>query len=300
MKLRSKAFVSFVILAIIYASINLIAAPPRTTLQRYHISSSSLRLLDSTVVLPMVAIWFVGLYGYQKLNAYAKYVQGNEEGSALRSLTRGISLLAFWLPVSSTFSSVLSFITTHHHAFLPVSTITTNYLSMLFPLAAFFYINRGSRKLSELSHSRPSQTGIHGMAAILIAAGVLYGYFVANARNHIGLLYHMPLVLVLCTLVMPYIFSWYLGLLATYDMHTYTQHVEGVIFRKSWNALAFGMVWIILFSIAVQYITTVSSKFSDLSLGWILAMIYTLIPILALGYIFVAIGAKRLTKIEEV
>lgn len=300
MKLRSKAFVSFVILAIIYASVNLIAAPPRTTLQHYHISSAALRLLDSTVIFPVILIWFIGLYGYQKLHTYASYVQGNTEGNAVAVLSKGITLLAFWLPISSTISAVLSWIATHHLGFQPANTIVSNYLSLLFPLAAFIYLSRGSRQLSDLTKRRPSQLSIHALVVVLAVAGVTYGYLVAHARDRLYATYHMPIVLVLATLVVPYIFSWYLGLLAVYDIHLYTRWLKGIIYKRSWNALSIGMVWIVVFSIALQYVSTVSARLSNLSLAWTLTLIYTILPILAVGYIFVALGAKRLTKIEEV
>lgn len=299
-KIRSKTFYSFVLLAIIYASVNLLAAPPRTTLQKYHISSSSLHLLNATIVVPVIAIWFVALYGYQRLRTYAGYIKDNKDGRQVVKLTRGLMLLAFWLPVSSTLSAVLNMYGVHHPGATPMITIIINYLTLLFPLGAFIWISQGARGLSELSKQRPTPTGTNLMAIVLIVAGVFYGYLVANAHQHVHTIYHMPMLVVLLTLVIPYIYSWFLGILAAYEIHMYSKKVNGIIYRKSWNALAIGLVWIIVFSIVFQYFTTVSAKLNNLSLGWILVIIYTLLPLMAIGYIFVALGAKRLTKIEEV
>ena len=300
MKLRSKAFVSFVILAIIYASVNLTAAPPRATLQHYHISPAALRLLDTTVILPVLIIWFIGLYGYQKLQTYAAYVKGNKEGDQVALLSKGVTILAFWLPVSSTLSTILNLLALHNHRLLPINAIITNYLSLLFPLAAFIYFSRGSRQLSELTKRRPSPASIHMLVILLSTAGVTFGYLVARSQDKLYSIYHMPLLVVLATLVIPYIFSWYLGLIAVSDMHLYTRWLKGVIYKRSWNALSFGLVWIVIFSIGLQYVTAVSAQLANLSLGWTLLLIYTILPVLAIGYIFVALGAKRLTKIEEV
>ena len=302
MKFRSKTFYSFVILAIIYASINLLAAPPRTTLQKYNVSSTSLHLLNLTVVVPVVSIWFVALYGYQKLRKYTSYIQDNKnrESTAVLTLTRGIMILAYWLPINSTLSAILNLLARHHPALLPYATITINYLALLLPLIAILFISRGARALTDASKQRPPQNGVNIMAIVLIIAGVLYGYLVASARTHIDSIYHLPLVVVLLTLVVPYIFCWFLGLLAAYEIHLYTKKVRGVIYRKSWNALAFGIMWIILFSILLQYLTSVSAKLGNLSLAWLLVLIYTILPVMAIGYVFVAVGAKRLTKIEEV
>jgi hypothetical protein len=36
-----------------------------------------------------------------------------------------------------------------------------------------------------------------------------------------------------------------------------------------------------------------------MSLGWILVLIYGILITMAIGYIFIALGAKKLTRIEE-
>lgn len=290
----------FIILAVIYASISLLAAPPKASLQRYHISSTSLRLIDSTVVLPVVAIWFVGLYGYTRLRTYTSHVKDNKEGKYLMELCRGIMVLAWWLPISSTLTSAMNLYASSHTWFLPVSIIISNYLSLLFPLVAFWLISHGSRRLSEVNPGRPSQISIHVTSLALIAGSVFYGYLVTNDRENLWKIYHMPLWTVLLTLAIPYVFTWYLGALAAFDIHLYTHKVKGLIYRRGWNRVAFGIVWIIGTCIALQYITAVSAKLSGMSLGWILLLVYGIIGVMALGYVFIALGAKKLTRIEEV
>ena len=145
-----------------------------------------------------------------------------------------------------------------------------------------------------------SQTGIHSLALILIVAGLAYGYLVASARESIYTIYHMPVMLVLLTLAIPYIFSWYLGLLAVFDLHRYSKTVKGLIYRKSWNTLAYGITSIVVFSIILQYISAVSAKLANLPLIWLLVITYSLISLVGISYVFVALGANRLTKIEEV
>jgi hypothetical protein len=299
-KVRSRVFIVFIILAAIYTSLSLIAAPPKASLQHYHISSTTMRAIDSTVVLPIIAIWFVGLYGYQKLRSYSLYVQDNKEGKYLMEVTRGIMVLAWWLPISSTLTAALGLFARWHPWLLPTATIVGNYLSLLFPLVAFWFINRGSRKLSELSHERPNQMSIHVLSLLLIAGSVFYGYLVTNARDNLWTIYHMPLLAILLTLAIPYVFTWYLGALAASDLHIYTRRVKGLIYRKGWNQVALGIVWILATCIVLQYITAVSAKLGDMPLGWVLTLIYGILVTMAVGYILIALGANKLKRIEEV
>lgn len=248
----------------------------------------------------MIIIWFVGLYGYQKLRAYTLYVQDNKEGKYIMGLTRGIMVLAWWLPVSSTLSALMTLYARTHIWFAPISTIASNYLSLLFPLVAFWFISRGSRRLSEISRERPNQLSIHLLSFVLITGSAFYGYLVANARDTLWSIYHMPLFVILFSLVAPYVFTWYLGALAAFDMHIYTRRVKGLIYRKGWNQVALGIVWIIITCIILQYITAVSAKLSNMSLGWVLVLIYGILATMTAGYVFIALGAKKLKKIEEV
>lgn len=299
-RVRSKAFYTFTVLAIIYASVNLFAAPPRASLQHYHISSTTLRIIDSTFIFPVIAIWFIGLYGFQKLRAYAGYVQDNKEGKQLMELTRGIMVLAWWLPVTSTLSTVLSLQARYHPQLLAPITVLTNYLTLLFPLVAFVFISRGGRRLSEAGRKRPGQGSVHLLALILIIMAISYSYLITKTNaSSLDSIYHMPVELVLLTLVIPYVFTWYLGLLAVNDMHTYTRMVKGLIFRSGWNYLSFGVAWIVVMCIVFQFITTVSVKLGNLSLPWVLMLIYGILAVMAAGYVFIALGAKKLTRIEE-
>lgn len=300
MKLRSKTFITFVILALIYASINLLTAPPRTSLQRYHMNATQLRLLNSTVVVPVIAIWFAALYGYTKLRRYTQEVQDSKDGEQFQKVSRGVMVLAWWLPISSTVSALLNFYARSHPGAQSTVTILVNYMSLLFPLVGFWLLNKACSDLSVRAKLPMRQGGLNWLILAVLAGGVIFAYLVAAAKGDISSVYHMPVALVLLTLVIPYVFSWYLGLLAVYDLHRYSQTVKGVIYRKSWNTLALGIGWIVVFAIILQYLTAVSAKLGDISLGWILTLIYGILIVLAFGYVFIARGAKQLTKIEEV
>lgn len=300
MKWHSRTFLFFVILAVLYVFISLVVAPPRATLQKYHMSSTSLRVLNTTVVVPVIAVWFLALYGYQKLHDYSQELNGSKEGAYVKELTTGVLVLAFWLPISSTTSAVLNLAARNHPELLAPATVITNYMSLIFPLVALYFINSAARKLSDLSKLRLAPRNINFMALALIVAGVAYGFLVASAQNDLDAIYHLPMPLVLLTLVIPYIFSWFLGLLAVFYLHAYGKSVPGIIFRKSWNWFAFGLVWIIVCLIALQYTTAVSAKLGDMPVGTLLMLTYGLLLLMGLGFAFLAAGAKKLKMIEEV
>jgi hypothetical protein len=90
-----------------------------------------------------------------------------------------------------------------------------------------------------------------------------------------------------------------LGLIAAFDLHVYTGKVKGLIYRKGWTQVALGIAWIIVTIIILQYISAVSARVGNMSLGWVLLLVYAILGVMAVGYILIALGAKKLMRIEE-
>ena len=247
----------------------------------------------------MAIIWFAGFYGYAKLRTYSSLIHGNKDGLEVEKLTKGILLLVLWLPVSSVISAILNYFALKHPSWLATVTIINHYISLLLPLVGFVFISMGARGLSRLVKQRPSQKATNVMTLLTIYTGLLYFRFVATTNDRL-MVYHMSIWLILTTLVAPYIYMWAIGLMAAYEIYLYRQKVSGVVYRKSWGFLAFGLGWLIVMSIIVQYLTTLTARLNDISIYGLLAIIYSLLIVLSAGFVLIALGARRLQKIEEV
>jgi hypothetical protein len=105
--------------------------------------------------------------------------------------------------------------------------------------------------------------------------------------------------LVMITLGIPYMYIWFLGMQAATELHAYSKGLVGIFYRRGWNLFISGIAAIIFTSILLQYLTTLSTWLTSLSLGWLLSLLYVLLLLLASAYIVVALGAKKLMKIEE-
>jgi hypothetical protein len=297
MHLRSRLFYSYVVFLVVYSCFTLLPAPSPIILARYHLSALGLRIIDVTIVLIVAVIWYVGFYSYAKLRAYVEPIR--KDGKHVARLTDGIFLLVMWLPVSSAISSVLKFVAMHHTGFIPAAAIINNYISLALPLAGVVLIGLGARGLSEIVKQRPTHIAISILAALLIYIGLVYYRLVATT-DHRASVYHMSIWLILLTVVAPYIYMWFMGLLATYEIFNYRLKVAGVVYRSSWKLLALGIGWLILSSIAVQYLTTLTARLNSLSIYWILVIVYSLLLVYSIGFVLIALGARKLQKIEEV
>jgi hypothetical protein len=146
----------------------------------------------------------------------------------------------------------------------------------------------------------PSHRTGNLLILVLIGLGVAYGCLFAGAIHSLSSSYPLPYWIVMATLVVPYIYMWFLGLWAAYELYLYRLKVSGIIYRKSWSLLAVGIGAIIIMQIILQYIGTLASQFNKLSFDSLIIVVYAALILLAVGYVLVARGARRLQKIEEV
>jgi hypothetical protein len=298
MNIRSRLFYAYILLVIIYAATVLIFVPDGVA-QRYDLSPLEYRLLTLTIVVPLSLIWFAAFYGYGKLRAYTKLIRSTADGRHTSQIAHGIMVLAFGLPISTIASTISNRLSESSPALASAAIITENYLSLLIPLIAFSFISVGARGLSDLAKQRPSQRAINILAGLFIAIGVMYCYVALTSGDLQGV-YHLPDWLIVSTIIGPYLYVWYLGLLSAYEIYLYSQTAPGLLYRRTWGMLAKGIAAILLMSIVVQYTVTLTTQFASMRLRSLLIIVYVLLALLSVGYVLVAIGARRLRKIEEV
>jgi hypothetical protein len=284
---------------LIYAIFTLLPSPSPVVLAHYKISALTLRLLDATIIIILAAIWFAGFYGYYKLHIYSRLIYKEKDGKNVDVLRKGVLLLVLWLPVSSVISAVLKYLSLKHAGLTPATTILNNYANLILAFAAFVYIGQGAKGLMKFARQHASYRAACALAAFLVYIGAIYIHLVISTKNRVEV-YHLSVWLLLFTLIAPYIFMWFLGLLATYGIYGYQRKVAGIVYRESWRFLGLGIGWLIITSIAFQFVTTLSSRLGNLSLYWLLAVIYLLLLLLSFGFILIAIGARKLQKLEEV
>jgi hypothetical protein len=282
-----------------YSALVLIPKPSPAILKQYHITAGRLRILDITIIILLAAIWYAGFYGYAKFRNYADIIRNTKDGEHVDKLSKGLLLLVLWLPVSSIVSSALNYLGLRHPSSLHNVTIVNHYVGIVFPLAAYIFIALGARGLSQLARQRPSFLTTNILSLVLVYIYVIYIRLVASTQ-HRGLVYQLPIWLILLTIVAPYIYMWSIGALAAYELFLYSRKSPGLVYRKSWRLLALGFGWLIVTSIAFQYLTTLTARMQHLSLYSLLGIVYALLAVLSAGFVLIALGTRKLQKIEEV
>lgn len=299
MRVTSKIFYWYVVFLVVFIALSLVPSPDAAALIKYHLTSLQLRSLQLTLIIPEAAIWYAAFYGYHKLQLYSQTIRAGAEGRQISKLAHGLLLLALSLPVNAILSTVLALIASHHHTLQALSVIIKNYADVILPLLAFLYISTGARGLSDLRKIRPRLQVLNAVIFAVISLGVVFCSLIVLDHKELRTTYHMSPELVMITLGIPYIYTWFLGLLASVELQEYSRKVAGIVYRKSWRLFIGGLLAVISLSILLQYLSTLSTWLTSLSLQWILLLLYVLLLLLASAFIIMALGAKQLMKIEE-
>jgi hypothetical protein len=112
--------------------------------------------------------------------------------------------------------------------------------------------------------------------------------------------YHLPVGLIIITLIIPYLYAWFIGLQSIYEIYLYTMTMNGKLYRKKLRLVIIGLVLVIISYVAIQFLSTVMPRNGALIFDARLIGIIAVRVIEGLGFFTLAIGATQLLKIEEV
>jgi len=296
---RITAMQWFVVLTVVTVTLVLALPPDPKALATLHVSSAGYRLALLILLIPYVVIWFFGFFAYGKLRSYVGYLHKSKEDAAFRTILLGMGVLAFGLIIPTAISEVLGSIAAHHTGFKPAATIISNYLTLLVALSVFTLIGSGARQLTLMGKNRPTLQGIRVFAAIFIVIGVLFTHLIM--RNwHGNNPYYLNSAWLMLTYIAPYLFAWFMGLLCAYELFLYARSVKAVLYRRGLNQLAYGLGVVIAGDIAVQFVSSALANGKHLTVGLIVLIDYTVLLAILVGLIVMALGTKKLQKIEEV
>lgn len=299
---NTKYFLGVVALFIIFIS----SLPPNpSTKAQYNMTTFEYHILLFLVEIPLIAVWFAALFGYSYLNRYTRLIKKTAEGKDFTNITYGMNWLAWGLAAPSLISILLSAIANVHHGFHATSLVLANYLNLIMAIVAFSYVSSGTRMLAQRSKVYLDSRNTKRLTLSFVILGVVFCYLVIRNLHNVSLgdslnAYYLPNWLVLTTLVIPYLYAWFIGLLAAFELTQLARRVSGVLYKQALQMLASGLVLVIVASSGLEYFRSVIPRTGHISIGPTLVAVYLIYAVTAAGYILVAMGARRLKRIEEV
>jgi hypothetical protein len=289
----------FVILAALAIVLALGLPPDPQQLRQLHTSDTTYRLAIAVLLIPYVLIWYASFYAFAKLREYSKPLTGTKDGNAFNKITLGMAVVSFSLVVPTIVSLILNNIAVHNRSFEAASVIINNYMGLFPGLFAFLMLYNGARALVRTTKQGAQKLDLRWHAPWFLLIAVLFSHF-AIENYYQTRPYHLTLVLLMVTIIVPYLYGWGVGLLSAYDLKIYAATVQGTVYKRAIKRFATGILVTISGSIAVQFVNTTLVHRFNKSLGAILLVDYLLLAIVAIGLVLIASSTNKLKLIEEV
>lgn len=296
----SRALLPAAILTFIYVLLGLVLPPNTPTLQTYHLSVTEYHVLLLLLNIPIAVVWTAAFYGYAKVQEYGLLIKKTAHGKAFLKIGTALKWLAWGLPVSAITSSLLAGLVHAYPGLLNTAIIIGHYIPVIISIVAFTHMSKGSRGLADITRSRPSLRAIRTILMGFAAIAISYCYFAIEGTKDNPNPYRLPLWLILFTIVLPYLYAWFMGLVATYEIFLYSHHSKGLLYQKALSFLSGGIVMAIFSSIILQYIASDTTHVRRITFNALFLFVYAVLLVYAGGFVLTALGAKKLKKIEEV
>lgn len=301
-KTQNQAMKHYTILVVTYVILTFLVPLSRSTRNSYNLNLTQAHIIAFIMAVPLLLLWFTAFYAYGLLQRYSASIHKAREGFAFQKLTQGVMLLAWGLVAQAFSSLILNGIADQAPSFQGAATILQNYISLAFPLIAFTAIATGTRNLLTDKHNYASLPGSRMLLVLFALLGAVYSYLVLHLRSSDGnAAFYLPTFLLLSTIIVPYLFAWFSGLVAAYDIHVYARYTHGLLYKRSLIMLSAGLIVLIVASILLQYLNSLFlTAAGAVSLNAVVLVDYLLLLGIGLGYGLIIRGVKGLLKIEEI
>jgi len=279
---------------------------PRSPNNAFHFSQLQIALLQITIIIPYAATWWFAAYGLSKLEKYIAFAK--EDNATIIMLLRSFRSGLLWIIVGTVLVALIGGIRSYfmtNTAVLPFFTIVTNYLYVFPQLIGFFLMYRGAMQLQaskEMSEHKHNSSLLTTIVVFFIAS--IYLYLMAtnptrqfSADRTIPATYFLPDILIVLTIALPILASWWFGFSAAFTLSDLIPYLTRAELFKGITRIAYGIWSIIFTSILIQALLSLGgTRLYSLGIGIILLIIYIFVILQGIGYLFIALGSKSLQK----
>lgn len=281
------------------------AAPTSADSNALNLSELQLVLIRLTIFIPYILSWFAGLSGSVALRRCGEWLRG-EESSGFRLIANAVAVFVVGSLLSSLVGSLRSYFDEGTVWRVAVSVVN-NYVYVGTALVAAIVFFKGARKLVHPKQDERAEKDDKVMSAVItvILACLYIPLVFTNPYRQIPAAsgqatYYLPDVVIVLTIVLPLIVTWYVFLAAMFRFNRYVLPISNEMRRRGLKGLFHGL-WLTLFaSIFLQILISLGSqRLTGAGLGFLLAIIYVLVGLQVVGFILIYFGAKHVRDTLE-
>ncbi len=282
-----------------YCGITLVT-PQDPAALKYHLSTLTLNLLIVSVSLPYLICWQFAVSGWLHVREFAHNQPRGVERNGFAKIAYGLLALVASLVIPTLVRAGYVYIS--HDSRSAGWNIFNNYMGITFPLLGFLLMFIGSLQI--VSQITPKITRLAKVTTVFFPVALFSVFYLfmifANPTRQTSLdpsvqpTYFLPDRLIIGTIILPVIATWFFGLLLVLNLEHYS-HYSKTINRPGLVSFYNGIIIIVAITILTQVLASLgNSRFANLNLGAVLTIVYVFLGLLALGFGLIARGAKKL------
>lgn len=299
LELRWRFILLVVLLWGVYCIFTLLT-PQDPSVEKYQLSTITINLLIISVSLPYLICWLFAVSGWLYLREFAHEQPPGAERDGFTKIAYGLLALVASLVVPTLVRATYTYIS--HDSTSAGWNIFNNYMGIFFPLLGFLLMFMGSSQIA--SQITPKITRLAKATTVFFPVALFSVFYLfmifANPTRQASLdpsvqpTYFLSDSMIIGTIILPVVATWFLGLLLVLNLEHYS-HYSKRINRPGLVSFYNGIIIIVAVTILTQVLASLgNSRFANLNLGVLLAIIYVFLGILALGFGLIARGAKKL------
>lgn len=297
--------IAFGALVTLYLFLNIFFDPDARIAERFQFQQGNIKLLSYTVSVPQTIIWVVAFYGFIKIREYSNSIGDTVDGEGFSRISKGLGILSFGLPLDSLIATLFGY----YLADNPQNKDELDFLNLFFfTLITFifsYYTFKGSKVLANLAKEKENlyRNIFSGIAFFGLIISLVVIYINPNGLTETvnGEERYTSIGLLLATLRGGIqLFGWYMGIMTAVFMSEYGLYVRGIIYKNALKFVVWGLTLIVSSNIVIRILSTFEVDLEGRSLFFIVISINSVLTLLMIGYGFVAYGAKKLKKIEDI
>lgn len=256
--------------------------------------------------IPLLLIWATAFYSLNKLQAYIVYLQLSPEEAGFKGLAKGCKWLVWGLPLTAILNIGLVRLSEYGDVgLINEARFISTYASLLLLIVAFSYMSKGTSLLMQKYTKKHTHTSVLALKQLILSLlGIGYSYLIISNLDELNLLssenrYSIPVWALILSLVIPYLYVWFLGILTATDIMRFAHKTPGIIYRKGLHLLASGLILVVLSLMSVQYLKALI-PYSGSSQVFPYAATIIVYSLCWAGFMMIAGGARKMQKVEEV
>lgn len=301
----SRSSQAFIALMVLFAALTFILPANQKALETYHLTGAQYQYLLLIIKIPLIAAWSIAFYSYRRLREYADQIKDTPEGSDYSVIAAGIGWLAWGFAVPPVVGTFLGQMAQSHPSLTAVAVSFNSYMYLLVTVVALSFISAGIHKLARRSSINFEMRQIRYIVGVLVALSVAFCSLIAGRLHGTSLgdsfnAFYLPNIIVWTTIVIPYLYAWCLGIIGVFELIIFAQQTTGIIYKQALRYLAIGLAIIVVSMISLQYFRAFIPRVGNLAINGALIMAYAIYATNAIGGVSLAIGVKRLKRIEDI